>query len=280
MKMILTLTLIGMLFSTTEGLLCYVTDDEDNTKIGYCGYGDVCATVANRVVISGEAVKESVTKTCMSPFFCKERTFKVGSFISASSTHCCSTPLCNNHDVPYPDVTTENDMQCISCSGPLDTECQPIQCVGTQDHCFESYTKDANHLRGCASAGFCQPLFQLRLARLNSASKCCTTSFCNLGWNNKRRDDTEVVTDPPDCGSAGGCDDLHQADPVDEPSETRCSGSGLCNSVQDDEPSDDTEVVTERLSHSAYVDQSSNTNSARKFKLSVVPLLLGLVVVY
>ncbi|XP_047443550.1 urokinase plasminogen activator surface receptor-like isoform X2 [Mugil cephalus] len=152
MKMVLTLTLIWILSSTT---------------LGWGG-------------------KDSVSRGCRLSTDCTTKTVShtVGSMIAASSTRCCNTDLCNDHKVPYPDVTTKNGLQCISCMEPKDPECKLIDCVGEQDRCFESFPKDkyTSHVRGCASAGFCEALYQ---SSQMSNSVFTRAPICNSAWKVK-----------------------------------------------------------------------------------------------
>ncbi|XP_034438134.1 phospholipase A2 inhibitor and Ly6/PLAUR domain-containing protein-like [Hippoglossus hippoglossus] len=195
MKLLLSLTLIWVLSSTGEALVCETCTNADcsTTAAVTCPTGTMCITASIQAVSSGTPGTQ-IYKACAPPSLCPStgsQTFSVNLGVSSSlaSATCCSTDNCNSVTLPFPVVPADNSLQCHVCN-PITSDCSlSIQCKGTEDRCFQaSVTNGAvtSPAFGCASLNLCAAAtilgtlpFMQEVGTITSGPTCCGTSLCN-----------------------------------------------------------------------------------------------------
>ncbi|XP_034464864.1 phospholipase A2 inhibitor and Ly6/PLAUR domain-containing protein-like [Hippoglossus hippoglossus] len=144
MKLLLSLTLIWVLSSTGEALVCETCTNPNcsTTAAVTCVTETMCITASIQAVVIGTPGQQ-IYKACAPPSLCPStgsQTFSVnlGDLSSLASATCCSTDSCNSVTLPYPAAPADNSLKCHICS-PFTSDCSlSLQCKGTEDRCFQA----------------------------------------------------------------------------------------------------------------------------------------------
>ncbi|XP_059197930.1 phospholipase A2 inhibitor gamma subunit B-like isoform X1 [Centropristis striata] len=178
MKLILSLTLIGMLCSTAAALQCR---DDATGGLKTCADGELCATIAVQVSVPGNFQ----TRFCAPSSLCNPNnqtySFNFGSSNGTASVYCCSTNSCNSQDVPYPVPPVNKELKCYVCNNCNET----VQCQGFEDRCLSGTAANGNTIHkvsGCVSRNLCKVSalpFPPSNLNFTQTPKCCDTSLCN-----------------------------------------------------------------------------------------------------
>ncbi|XP_028301001.1 urokinase plasminogen activator surface receptor-like [Gouania willdenowi] len=195
MKLLLSVTLLGIFSISAEGLQCLNCTDSTCSTIESvtCSTETMCITASileTSLLVSSSEL--SFFKGCASSSLCSStgpKTFSVdlglsGRFISAE---CCDTHNCNSQTLPSPTPPqSTNSLHCFFCAF---SRCDiSFDCQGEEDRCFQGTDMMGNPHRGCASANVCQPAringklpsFD-DLGELQGGTTCCDTDLCNDG---------------------------------------------------------------------------------------------------
>ncbi|XP_026201534.1 phospholipase A2 inhibitor and Ly6/PLAUR domain-containing protein-like [Anabas testudineus] len=165
MKLILSLTLIWMLFSTAAGALqCETCQDTkcSNSFVQNCSSESACVSAAVQGSGFGGTVQQ-LYKTC-APFvvcpFLGSQTYSVSTTgLSASaSAQCCNTDKCNSATLNFTSAQSVNNLQCYSCDATNSNCSIRIQCKGVEDRCFRANVtvqSNTSLTMGCVSSNLC-----------------------------------------------------------------------------------------------------------------------------
>ncbi|XP_028299416.1 extracellular matrix protein A-like [Gouania willdenowi] len=195
MKALLSVTLLGILAFSAEGLQCLNCTDStcSTTESVTCSTETMCITASILDISALDSSSElRLFKGCASSSLCSStgsKTFSVslGHNRRLTSAECCDMDNCNSQTLPSPtSPQSENGLRCFFCyAGRCDVS---IDCQGEENRCFQGNDMVGNPIRGCASANVCQPAringklpFFEDLGELQGGTTCCDTNDCNDG---------------------------------------------------------------------------------------------------